>query len=395
MAQIGIIEIFEKNHEVADLCRIATADGQNKVTLYTTKEIAGVVKMELVDDNNMVTIITKPKNESLWSFMKQIQAESSTLQLLIANTLTHWTFYFFNPKCLFGGYFYNLNWWFYDTHSIKNNFKKIFSLKNWFAENPVYHILTGAFIRKKIALKCNFALFEYKPLIDELLTNSKYTWDKPTYFFPNRPFDPSYKIKDRSKRFVLALPGQVQKMRRNYDQVLEIYKYLDNSLKNKFKLIIIGRERGQYGKKIHEKCDNLIKEGWDIKFTKRFVDPDAFSNYMLQSHMMVAPLKFDFIDYTRTEIYTYTKGTGSFSDGLKYGLPTLAPEKYNVYPDIEDFFFLYKNSKHLAEIVSKYATNPDLLNADLEKGEKAMMQFSFKKSQQNFQIMCKDLGIVD
>ena len=51
---------------------------------------------------------------------------------------------------------------------------------------------------------------------------------------------------------------------------------------------------------------------------------------LYKSDVIISPMHMSYRSGSVTEIYTVTKGTGIFSDSIKYAKPMVVPQTYNV-----------------------------------------------------------------
>lgn len=386
MRKIGIVEIRCSNHEVADLCRIANPD-INQITIFTNKRILNDLQDRLKDDINKIEICLQKDKESLVSYMKRISKICvDSYDLVIINTVRNPQLLFFNPGCNVLGFFYSLSWWFKDTVSVGICLKKLFSWQNLTNPFLLANAITGPFIRKALLSKIDGILVEYPAFVK--LLKEEYGISKPVYFLPNRFFENDGDL-PQNEKLTFVIPGSINEKRKNYDIVLDAFNDLSPEIKNKVKLVLLGRPSGSFGEKVIYSCKELNSEGLTVEYFTAYVPPETMNRQLQKADVIIAPLKFDYRSATVTERYTYTKGTGSFSDSLRFGKPTLVPAEYNIAPEFKDCFVKYKDAEDLARMIRDLSTDNDRLRKLTSKTIETMRKYSLSNLRERFEkIIC-------
>jgi hypothetical protein len=110
---------------------------------------------------------------------------------------------------------------------------------------------------------------------------------------------------------VFVIPGKIEKKRRDYIKVLKCLS--DPSIKKyKWKLILLGRPIGSYGKKVLEIVANinLLMGKNRVEYIKEYISKDKFDRFMNKSTHVLAPVT--------KAMYKLGKDSGALYDVFKY-----------------------------------------------------------------------------
>lgn len=356
----------------------------NHVDFFTKRSFAEEIKEDLGDYEQQITFHLYNDLEPTFLSLEKIRRYcDKNLDVVLAKTLTSASFASFRPTCKFMGFVYNLNWWFKDIHSSSAYLKNIMNLRNIIYPSLIYNALTGVLVRKLILTNLDAVLVEYPPFVD--FTRKDCMFDKPVYFLPNRSSteETSHNYNNQIVNFVI--PGQIHDIRRDYDFAINAIQQIPEHLYDKFSLTLLGNPKGKYGKRILGKCDKLAAQGVNIEYTPEFVSTRIFNKKMAQSDIVIVPLKEHFNYGAFTERFTYTKGTGSFSDAIRFSKPSLVPDFYNLTNDLQKCFIKYKSPDDLCHIMIKYISDKTALQELKSHTETCMKSYSLSICQHRFQ----------
>lgn len=395
MIRIGIIEIKCANHMVADLCRFCDPKN-NHVTLYTTQKLLPQIKQDLAEYLQFVKITIKRERETYFAFLGRVKKEcNEESDLVVINTLRRWEFVFFRPKCKVLGYVYNVNFWIRDLKTPKvilSNMMKLCcgNYLSWLPSKIHANPLFGPVIRILIMRNLDGVLVEY-PTFTKII-NQKYRFNKPAFFLPNRYFKQN-KIITTNEQITFVITGMISKKRRNYDIVLDALIEIPKNIRPKIKLILLGQPVGEYGCQIVERCKKLVEFGFTIQIPEGFIPHETFMKDLLFSDIIISPIQLNYKSLTVSEKLTYTKGTGTFSDALQFGKPSIVPEEYNVAPEFKSCFIKYKDKADLCQIISELALNKNKIHKLKQETITVMKNYSLNKVQKMFQNIIMDMDI--
>ena len=393
MKRVCIVEIKSGNHSVAELCKYANPE-KNEVILFTTSSLLSNIENDLGVYFKFMKIITKDDNQSFYSFIQQINKICiHDVDLLILNTVSRWEFLFLKPGCPTYAYFYSLNFWFHDLNSPWKIFKNFFQinylnilswLPNRWHANPYF----GVIIRKIILKKIDGIIVEYPPFVN--LVKETYNVSKPAYFLPKRTYN-NCQINIINNKIVFLIPGMISELRREYDLVIDAFENIPKDIKSCIKLIVLGRPIKKYGLRIIQRLKELDKSEIEIEYFTEFISHEKFSKYLLNADVIISPIKLDYHSGVIHEKFTYTKGTGTFPDMIRYAKPTIVPHRYNISKEFKDCFITYKDSSDLSLLIIDLLKNKNKLVGHKKQTLKVIEKYSLTYIQALFHNLMDDL----
>lgn len=391
MTTIGIIEVKEISHMVWESCLMAMGEGR-RVILFTNAEYADRIRSELGDDADKIEFRLRGKREPLWSYLRRVTLIcDAEVDLVLINTLRSSWFAFFSPNCPVAARIYNTNWWCRDLYSLSSYFRNLCNLWSLLVPAPIYNAWTSVLVRRVILRRVDGVILEYEPLVKRVASLHRFI--KPAFFFPCRFYRDGRAsvIKDR---FTLVVPGKIHSIRRDYLSVLRALSLLPDRDLAQCRLILLGAPKGRYGKRIVSAFGTLETRGLEVDCPSGFVPSEVFNQKMAESDMILAPLRPKFTDGTTREVFTHTKGTGSFCDALSFALPSLVPEFYRVADEVSGAFVKYRSPGHLCELIHGFINAPESVKLLRESAESLFSKYSLSRFQRNFHDMLRRLNIV-
>jgi hypothetical protein len=384
--KIFIVEIKSSHHSVVELIKYANPI-INDVQLFTVSNFVSDIENKLDDLRSYVSINVKRKNQSYFSFIKNINNLSkNNVDFLIINTLTRWEFMFLKPKCFTIAYLYSLNFWSYDLASNKMlfwpnmnnlylNILSFFPIR-WHV-NPIF----GKYIRKKIMEKVDAVFVEY-PLFIDYIKNAK-NYNKPTYFLPNKYYYEK-SSDNKNKKIIFVIPGMISEKRRDYETILIAFEKIPKILLKGLKLILLGRPIENYGLNIINRAKKLSQIGLETIWYDEYIPNSIFNDSLVEADILLAPINFNYSSGVIKEKYTYTKGTGTFADMLSFSIPTIVPNYYNIAEEFKDCFITYKSADDLRNLIITFKTDQKKLKDIKNKTKEVIQRYNLKYFQNEF-----------
>jgi len=161
----------------------------------------------------------------------------------------------------------------------------------------------------------------------------------------------------------IVIPGQVSMDRRDYNLIIDAFSNIKKSKAEKIECTLLGDASTKESIKI---VGLLQSANIDIKIRafKGFIDQDEYVKIMLQSHIILNPIKLETWYRGMLEHYSLSKTSGAYGDVMRYGLVPFFPKYYKVPIRIEHYFERYTSAKSLAHKLSSY-TDFNFLNKRL------------------------------
>ena len=384
MYNIGLIELKYKFHGFSGLINMFSRPDV-KLTIFTTNDVYNHVKNDLTVDVKRQDWVIKDDDETYSHFLKKIISIcDKKLDLLIVNTIRILPFLFFRPACKKILAIYNINWWLSSTASAAGYLKQLRSIRFLFHKDLMRNCITGPLIRKKIISYYDGIILEYPPIRKYVLKNTKY--NKKTYFLPNFPYNPE-KFSDvhASKKNGLIhfiVPGKISKSRRDYDILYDVFTKLFGIYHQSFKLTLLGKPTGWYGKDIIHKFSSLKEKGCKIKYFKEFIPNSIYSEIMKDSDILISPVRKSFMIDTVKEYYTKSKGTGAISDSIYFAKPLILPSFCAIDPLLKNAIKTFNSNKSLYQLLSQMIENKNKLHIFQTESLNCYKNYSLNKCQE-------------
>ncbi len=378
--EIGILEIRRHVPILYTFSRVCKTKNTN-VTIFTTKEIFSRLETYLKDKENY-DIILKKNNESTYSFLKRVEHICNhKIDLLFINTIHETLFdliYYlkFNPKSKTILIIHHVNAW------LKP--KLVFNIKH-----PVRTIdtnLSSALICKLIFPKFDGINVIYHTLKDYIQANTDYK--KEIFTLPTSIFENVKKTEGQKDdgKLKIAIPGLIQKHRKDYSNVFPAFENIFENHKEKIKLYLPGLPVGRFGKQVHDKFKSMKQKGYDVAIFDNFVPDDTFNKILTQIDIILAPIRIKTrADGDIEEVYGKTVGSGVIFNAIQYAKPIVVPAEFNMLPELESSTLRYSNSIELKNTIIELMSNPKKLR-DLKREALVNSQkFSLKNLQDYFE----------
>lgn len=180
----------------------------------------------------------------------------------------------------------------------------------------------------------------------------KYKPKKNIVVFPYSVYE-GFKGRSLDHCITIAVPGVIERTRRDYELILSVFKQLDTK---KFKLKLLGPPIGEYGNGIVAKCVELKNKGYLIDLLE---DPKYFEHEISDATVILAPINIHTSFAGIEETYGVSKESGVIFDVVRYAKPAILPKSLHVPADISNAILRYKTANELkGQIVSliEYST---------------------------------------
>lgn len=175
---------------------------------------------------------------------------------------------------------------------------------------------------------------------------------KHVFTFPFKIKKNKYKPETNISKPVFVIPGAIDESRRDYLSIISIFKNSDLGNK-KWKLILLGRPVGRYGKKIiriTEKINSALGEK-KIVYFNNYLQREEFELYMNSSTHIIAPIN--------PSGYENGKDSGAIYDIFKYNKIGIVNNKYFHCNNLEEkkVILTYSNIEELSQIINHIIEN--------------------------------------
>ena len=342
-------------------------EAQYNISLFISNRIWNLIK-EDVDDSRFEVIYVFNDDEPLTKILGKLYAflEATIVDLIF--------FPSFNPKNIIETFQY--------IKLLRNHpvCCLIDSYYSWFSKLPPISFDKKKIIKPRRILrwwfcKISFRYFSYY-FVSELHIDSnnplkgfiRQKSDKMIFDLPFKIMMGEYSPEIDHKYPVFVIPGGIDEERRDYISVLNLFLSKD-ILEKEWKLILLGRPKGDYGKKVisvANQLNNLANENRVIYFDK-YIERKTFESFMNSCTHIIAPIN--------SRGYKYGKDSGALYDVFKYNKIGIFDEAYFYSNTLDELkvILTFKSEKELYELLKK------IINGE----------FSYAKIQCSFDIISK------
>ena len=215
-----------------------------------------------------------------------------------------------------------------------------------------------------------------RQMIDEIRRRG--LTDKKVYEFPQifRGGSVKERKNEAGERYVFVVTGIVDKGRKDYDLVTEVFEGLTD-LYDRISLVLLGPAKFEYGAEIIARCESLKDKGLDVTYFDDYVQADLFAAFIRDCDYILGPVNTE----RPNEIYGVTKATGIVWDMIEYARPGIVPSSLKMPQTLQSSTVFYKSPEDLREQIIRLA-DPDVC----KKLAGLALENSRKYSAENFYI---------
>lgn len=225
-------------------------------------------------------------------------------------------------------------------------------------------LLGGFFLYRKKALKhIDFISFPDKNMEVYALKQGYVNPDNIAPILPIKFFTEILVTSEQltPKAFNIAVIGSIDARRKDYDGLLRVLQKFNNDDHIPINLYFLGDSSNHSGKKLKEKTLSITNQKLNVIFFEGYVELQAFKNVLSCSDVIISPLKENAIVEIYLESYGKSKTSGTLSDMITFGIPTIIQNKNENIDEVYNLVDSYKNDDELADLLELYIANPNLL----------------------------------
>jgi hypothetical protein len=348
---IGIYIMSSHENYLSNLIKILQSHSGD-VIIFSSEEYLKRVAKETFD-NDSFSWVAKSESEPLQSFLSR----ASDIWNSRVDTLISFPFYHRFPDLF---HYYKLD--FDCTH-----LQMVYNVNLWMASNlrltPKVYLYLESILRKRILSNVDGILVEYSP-IKKYLRNTSIECDIDV--FAPIIYNGFTKCNSRPQ---VTIPGHIEPDRRDYSFFFHSLQYLED-IQDEFEIHLLGSPNGSGGKRVISICDQLISSGWNIQYYNDWIPVEQFEKSLKDTNVLISPINKTKKIGAVTETYGRSKGSGSFSDAIKYGKKLALPAHYEIPPEVESIVQPYSSKRDLAKIIRSSLESEGLSKPRLDQLEK-------------------------
>jgi hypothetical protein len=332
MVRVAFLELETHQNILYILSKIATTGGDD-VTVFTTELIAESVRTELGAEASDITWIEKDDDESLRSYLRRVERHCERIDVLLVQPLYGgyrklFTYATFDPPCDRALTVFNARLWLEASYSL--------------GHRPLHNLNIA--LRRRIVDAFDALVVEYPPIADYVTSIGV---DTPVYTLSPTLFEDEQCIPDGPVRF--TVPGFIESDRRDYDIVLDVFADLFEQFGDGVELQLLGTPKGEYGKRILDRCDEFADAGHRVITYREWIPLDEFETGLRHSHFLLCPLRSTITNGPVEERYGTTKGSGNVSDAIRTATPLIVPAHFAVADGMADATVTYDDRDDMCD----------------------------------------------
>lgn len=379
MSNIAFLELATHQNNLYALLKIATT-GSDDITAFTTESIAESVQTELDAEASNITWVKKGNEESLWSYLQQVEKYCEHIDLLLVQPLYGglrklFIYSKFNPPCMRALTIFNARRWLGASYS----------LRHW----PVHNLNTA--LQRRIVSGFHALIVEYPPIANYL--NSNIGVDLPVHTLSPTLFEGDQYIPDGAIRF--TVPGYIESERRAYDLILDVFADLFEQFDDEIELQFLGTPRGEYGERILNRCDEFKDAGYNTVTYRDWIPLERFESGLRRSHFLLSPLQQTIRKGPVKERYGTTKGSGNLWDAVRKATPLILPSYFTVDNMFADATVTYQDSDDLRGSLKMLVHNRERRQALYDRALEMSRAFTRDRQYERLSQLVTDISSVE
>lgn len=150
----------------------------------------------------------------------------------------------------------------------------------------------------------------------------------------------------------IVIPGIIHEKSRDYEIVIKAIRKLQ--LQEPVELILLGKLRGNYGRRILHELELLQGKLFTVRSYREFIPQREFDTVLQQADFLLLPM----IRHPKISIFKEINGhtcvSGNISDLLRFGTPAIIPGYYPLDPAIQPLVDVYDCEDQLKDLLSKW-----------------------------------------
>ena len=343
---IGIMELYYHSRFLHTMCKICKRP-YTDVTVFTTEKIwSEVTKHDI--NSSMYDVVLKPHFMNHRDFIEHICkiCNNFNIMILFINTIRENYVYLkdyknFNPKAKVILTIHNVNSWL--GKGLHFNFSKSFHTIPYFILDSM---ISRQYIKKYLLPKIYAFNGIYPPLVRYI---SSLGFDKPVFNFPFYFHEGITITKRRDDKIVFVIPGSIDKKRKDYHMVLDVFENFTDEVM----LILLGRPIASYGKSVVKRCKKMK----NVVFFEDYVPEEEYHAIMSTScDFILAEIRERSCGLgVIEEIAGKTKAFSPPFEAISHGKPLIISSRYPIDDRLKTSTFKFSNRNELKEVIDSIA----------------------------------------
>lgn len=209
----------------------------------------------------------------------------------------------------------------------------------------------------------------------------------------NRDGEPEQPPSDEVRR--VTIPGRVSNELRNYDPVFRVLDRFDADLKDSVEIQLLGPPQGESGARIMDRCREYERRVYSVRYypDTRWLPDEKYERELRRSDIILASLVIphEVCPATPPETRGKTMTTGNIHDSIRYGIPLLIPDDFNVDPVIEGCVTTYSNETDLVNLLNDFLSDRTRYSQLRSAARECGARFNSAKQRRRFESIVREI----
>ena len=356
--------IFETTHFEGAYPVIRLFDnGSNEITIFTYEDSYRQFQFLFKNEISRYKWVVKKEDESKYSFIRRIYAETKAqhLELLYLNTITD---------------NYIIYSWMISLLKDVRIVTTLHSINNYFDHKPAFNLrrIVRTLGKKRlisVVKEFNVVALTMVDYLKKRLPSSKKVHCLPGAVYEGRAdkFQPPKTI------LTLVVPGVIDARRRDYDLVIQLADRLLQSGSNT-NIILLGGVHPVFGKSVVEKLESPRRRNISF-YAEPVVDQPEFDKVMDEADFILLPSTIhNTILDDIPEVYGLSMSSGNLFDIIKHAKPFIAPLSLRVDPFLQESCLRYESLADIIEVLQALHETPEVIYSLHLKARAASMHYN-------------------
>ena len=166
-------------------------------------------------------------------------------------------------------------------------------------------------------------------------------------------------------RVQIVIPGMVDTKRRRYDRFIKALEDCDESVRNKIRVVLLGKPVGHEGHQVIEKSKHLQGLGFDIITFDQFIPESKFVDSLQTSDYLFSDILEVYESDGQNEVYGQSKDSGITAIIVSHALPAILPLNYRAGRLFDGSVRKFADSEDLKGILQRIAADEVFIAKDI------------------------------
>lgn len=159
----------------------------------------------------------------------------------------------------------------------------------------------------------------------------------------------------------IAITGGIDTNRKDYESVYQAFSKSMERFTKPVHLKFLGKPKGEQGKTIVEKFEQLQTEGFRFSYNKTFIPAEEYDQQFSDVDFLIAPIRVNTNYRVFREIYGQSKMSGIENDIIANKKPALITHDYSLPEELKTVCTSYNTNEGLSLLLEKWVNQQDYI----------------------------------